>query len=240
MTTRGTDEIAGTSRPELGLLRIGDGPLALGKDGTARRLLTMLGAGARLSYVEIVGSDPVDVADALDRALLRAEPVVVWAAGEATADWAVAVCLAARARGREAVGLPPIASVERPYGRRVANLFWLCGEVDDLEERFRQALPEVEAAARQAINTARNRSTDCIGWTWPEEAAASEARRRLEEAHPEVLQRLVRGAGGARAAVDLELSAPSRTRLAQAKRLLRRVLAGSPARARPRSRVPDR
>ncbi len=223
----------------VGLVRVGDAPLALGEDATAGVLLSSLGPGARLAFIEMVGSDPVDVADALERAGRREVPVVVWAAGEAAAEWSVEVCLAARERGRAAVGLPPLLSDERPFGRRVGHLFWLRGDLDSLARQWASALPEIVAAAASA-QTETLPAMVRIPWTWPEATRASAARLQVEEAFPQVLQRLVRGPAGTGAPLELELSAPSRTRLAAAERLLRRALAGSRARVHPRTPGPGK
>ncbi|MFN3629115.1 MAG: hypothetical protein ACK4XK_03500 [Casimicrobiaceae bacterium] len=223
--------------PSVGLLRVGDAPLALGEDATARVLLSSLGPGARLAFVEMVGSDPVDVADALERAVRRELPVVIWAAGEAAAEWSVEVCLAARERGRAAVGLPLLAAEDRPFGRRIGQLFWLRGEVDSLPLRWASALPEIIAAAT-AVASETVAATVRIPWAWPETAQASAIRLEVEEAYPQVLQRLVRGGVEAGTSLALELAAPSRTQLAAAGRLLRRALASAQPRERARPRSP--
>jgi hypothetical protein len=223
----------------VGLVRVGDGPLAMGADATAAVLMSRLGPGARLAFVEMVGSDPVDVADALERAVRRDVPVVVWAAGEAAAEWAVEVCLAARARGRAAVGLPPLASSDAPFGRRIGNLFWLSGPLSTLDERWANALPEVLAAAAEGPSD-RLPAIARVDWSWPETARQSAARLEVEASCPQVLQRLVRGSSTTDGSILLELAAPSRSRLVAAERLLRRALAEPRARAHPRNPGPGK
>ncbi|MCS6995775.1 MAG: hypothetical protein NZ533_02270 [Casimicrobiaceae bacterium] len=214
----------------LGLLRVGDAPLVIGTDGFARDVLAMLGEGARLEFIEFVGADPVAVVEALDRAFRRPCPVCIRSFGEGEAEALLAACFKALERGRCEVGRPPRVTRWDAETVTVDNVFWLREAARDPFGRLRSWL---ESAALNQQGPPEQRVRLLVPWTWPEDEAARRARTQLLERHPEVLQRLARLPSRDetdRAAIALELDAPSRRKLEAARRELLSLL--RPERAR--------
>jgi|GEM_PF-6755234 len=213
-----------------GLLRVGDGPLALGRDPIIAAASAAVGAGGRLAFAEFVPADPITVGDALQRALACPFPVYVCAAGEEAAEFAVSACLDALCAGRSELGLTPWQRSESEMFVQVGNVCWIRAELSVWSEGFARhwhadrspclAMPPAVVGDGVPRVAAR------LAWGWPENACQRVARVELLEREPLVLQRLVRGAAGANGApgIELELDAPSRTRLTSAQRFLRQRL----------------